>query len=208
MTRDSRTILITTGFLLWLTLIFAPALMAEEAWQEIEHPTLDFLFASRSRPASAYRDIRLDPVSVWYPGDNHEASRLAEELRELTSVQFAAALEARGLNVVNQPAVDSGSNLLIVSIQLIDLRRTDPFESTASLAGNFRFRVVPGRVTMVAEFRDAESGRVVVRMADLQDPASPAAGAIDRMLENWGDIVAANIIKLPGVAQLARNSVR
>lgn len=208
MTRDSRTVLITTGFLLWLALIFAPALMAEEAWQEIEHPTLDFLFVSRSRPASTYRDIRLDPVSVWYPHDNQEAPHLAEELRKRTSVQFAAALKARGLNIVNQWAGDSEGKLLIVTIQLIDLRRTDPFESAATLAGNFRFRVVPGRVTMVAEFRDAATGRVVLRMADLQDPASPAADAIDRMLESWGDIVAANIINLPGVAQLARNNVQ
>lgn len=204
-TKDSLRIAITTTLLLWLGLMFAPALLAAEAWQELEHPSLDALFASNKQPAVSYHSVRLEPVSVWFPGDDIRAARHAEELRQLTGDHLQAAIVARGLTVADEPAGDVGNKSVIVRVQLIDLRSLPGDGDVPVWADDFRFRVATGRVTLVAELIDAATGRTVLHMADLQDSESAdTPAAVDRMLQHWGEIVAQNAESPPGPLQLAR----
>lgn len=199
-TKDSLRIAIATTLLLWLGLMFAPALLAAEAWQELEHASLDALFASNVQPSASYRFARIEPVSVWFPNDGIQAARHAEELRQLTGDHLQAAITARGLAVA-----DAGDKLVVVRVQLIDLRSLPRDGDVPAWADAYRFRVAAGRVTLVAELIDAATGHTVLRMADLQDSQfvdTPAA--IERMLHHWGDIVARNAEALPGPLQLAR----
>lgn len=204
-TKDSLRIAIATTLLLWLGLMFAPALLAAEAWQELEHASLDALYASNNQPSASYRFARIEPVSVWFPNDGIQAARHAEELRELTGDHLQAAIKARGLAVADGPVADAGDKVVVVRVQLIDLRSLPGDGDVPAWADAYRFRVAAGRVTLVAELIDAATGHTVLRMADLQDSQfvdTPAA--IERMLQHWGDIVARNAEAPPGPLQLAR----
>lgn len=204
-TKDSLRWVIAATLLLWFGLMFAPALLADEAWQQLEHPSLDALFASSNLPARSYAGAKLDAVSVWFPDDNVQAARHAEELRQLTSNYFEAAIAARGLTVTDSIDDSRVTDVVVVRVQLIDLRSVQGAGIARDWAKNFRFRIAAGRVTLVAELVDAATGQTVLRMADLQDgPSVDTTATIDRMLQRWGEIVAQNASALPVSPTLAK----
>ena len=200
-TKDSLRFVIAATLLLWLGLMFAPAVLADEAWQQLEHPSLDALFASSEQPATSYAAAKLDTVSVWFPGETEQAASHAEELRRLTSDYFEAAIAARGIAAAGGGADDT----VVVRVQLIDLRALPGDGIVPDWARDFRFRVASGRVTLVAELVDAATGRTVLRMADLQDsPPDDTPATVERMLQHWGDVIAQNASTLPAIQALAR----
>ena len=108
----------------------------------------------------------------------------------------------RSLNVVSEPT----ENALGVHVELIDLKAAPVTAELLDWAKGYRFKVQPGRVTLVAELRDVATGQVLIRMADLEDDASTATESqIDAALEQWGDVIAASIITHVNGAQLAAN---
>lgn len=190
--KDTFKTLATLGLLIWLGLLFAPVIMAAEAWHKIDHPTLDFLFTDATSATMAYQEIHLEPISVWYPDTQRDASQQPGELQQRAADYFQAAFKNRGLTVVAEPTPAS----IIVHIELIDLTGAIVTADLLEWARGFRFRVQPGRMTLVAELRDSASGRVLARMADLEDQAGGAEALwsnVDQALENWGQIVAASI---------------
>lgn len=202
-TKDSLRIVIAATILLWFGLLLAPVVLADEGWQQLEHPSLDALFRSNAPPVAPYTAATLDAVSVWFPDDSLSAAQRAEDLRQMTSDYFEAAMAARGMTVAGDGS--RVNDTVIVRVQLIDLRSMPGDGIVPAWASNFRFRVAAGRVTLVAELVDAATGQTVLRMADLQDsPAVDTRQAVDRMLRHWGDIVAQNAVALPGTPKLAR----
>lgn len=203
--KDGLRFAVTATLLLWLGLMLAPAVLADEAWLELEHPSLDALYASSRQPSAQYRAAKLDAVSVWFPDATADAARHAEELRQLTGDYFEAAIVDRGLALTGSGSDGSdGNGVVIVRVQLIDLRALAGDGNIPDWAANFRFRVAAGRVTLVAELVDAVTGKTVLRMADLQDiPTIDTPAAVDRMVQHWGDIVAQHAVVLPGALQLA-----
>lgn len=201
-TKESLKVVVSASILLWLGLMLAPVLMAAEAWEEIEHPTLDFLFADTAAPNRAYQEVFLDTVSVWYPDTKRQGSQQAEALRRSASEYFQEALSSRGLTLVKSP----NATALIVQVQLIDLNNAPISAEVLEWARGFRFRVQPGHMTLVAEFRDASTGRVLVRLADLADVGDDSdalLSSVDRALEHWGEVVAARIAASAGNVTLA-----
>lgn len=202
-TKDSLRFVIAATLLLWLGLMFAPALLANESWQEIEHPSLDALFASSNRPVTSYAAAKLDTVSIWFPDGDQQAARRADDLRQLTGNYFEAAIAAHGMTLADDDG--DADDVVIVRIQLIDLRSLSGDGIAPDWAKNFRFRVASGRVTLVAELVDAATGQTVLRMADLQDAASiDRPAAIDRVLQHWGDVVAQHAVTVAGTPKLAQ----
>ncbi|MEL6369021.1 MAG: hypothetical protein AAFQ16_13790, partial [Pseudomonadota bacterium] len=68
----------------------------------------------------------------------------------------------------------------------------------------FKFNVAPGRVTMVAELIDAQTGNAIVRMADMQDDAdSGFAVDLQSALTHWSTIVATAVATPGGAMQMA-----
>lgn len=198
--QDSLRLWITTNMLLWLGLMFAPVLLADEAWQPIEHPQFDLMFVAADAPAGIYQNVYLEPVSVWYPSDFGEAS--AELLRQRADAHFRDAIRAYGMRLVAEP--DDAS--MILRIQLIDLKSGPVSDADVEWARRFRLPVEPGRVTLVAEFLDAASGRVVARIADLEDTLAGAADvdfALDRALAVWGEALASGAAATAGSGLLA-----
>lgn len=185
--------------LIWFGLSAAP-LMAADDWQRIEHPTLDMLFTSTAADVAGYERVYLEPVSVWYPTGSAEAVDRVDALRDWAASELGSAFAANGLEVSDTP----GPNAMIVRIQLIDFSDTPVSEEALAWKRRFRFNVEPGRVTMVAELIDAQTGSAVVRMADMQDePASGLSDDLQSALTGWSNIVAAAVVSPASEVQLA-----
>lgn len=180
---------ISNFVLVWLGFICVPVVAGADELLEVGHPDVDFLYATMGA-VDDYENVVLEPVSVWYPNDIADASAAADELRRDAIGEFADAAAAHGLDMHTALTGDA----LIARIQYIDL--TAATDEMPEWAEQFQFRVEPGFVTLVAELRDAESGRVLVRMANLQDPQvdrNDLATLLDAALTaNVDEVVASN----------------
>ena len=199
-TRDWTKLFISASALLWLGLIIAPVIVVADELQEIEHPAIDFLFTSGNR-ANGFDEVYLEPVSVWYPNTSHRGEDAANDLRQLAIDYVEAALGARGLVLVDEPTARG----LTVRIQYIDLTAAPVSRATLEWARQFRFRVEPGRITIVAEVRDSATDNILLRMADLQEEdLQNNVANIELALQHWTDVLVANLAWPSADAQLAR----
>ena len=185
---DRITALFSASLLLWLGLMLAPPFAVADELVDIAHADVDFLFTTVATPKD-YENIVLEPVSVWYPTDDEAATASVDRLRQRAIGEFADAAMSRGLALHTEEV----GNAIVARIQYIDLTTAD---AEPEWANQFQFRVAPGFVTIVAELRDAESGDVLVRMANLQD-GHQGATDLDTLLDaalkaNVDEIVASN----------------
>lgn len=202
MATKERTIVLLSGFfLLWLGLMIAPAVVAADELQQVEHPTIDYLFTATGL-ADDYRDVYLEPVSVWYPSGDRDGPASADELRRRATAHFDDALSANGF----QRVADPRDNSLIVRIQYIDLTAATASTETLEWARQFRFRVEPGCITIVAEMRDAATDRVIMRIADIHeqnDLGDSLSDQTDLALRQWSEVIASSATGAPEAIQLA-----
>ena len=136
---------------------------------------LDEVWVRPGTDFASYRSIVIEPVSVafdpsWDPRRTGSRLRLSEADREsiradaaeLFDNQFARELQRSGrFELVEQPREDS----LIFKPQILDLFINAPEDRRA--IGHSRVYVSEfGRVTLVGELRDAETGAIVARIND------------------------------------------
>ena len=138
-------------------------------WQQINHPSLDFLFVRSAVDSTGYRGIIIDPLSIWYSNDSVltalEVESNLKELRLRFHGAFEQALENSGYEIVDVPDHDA----LRLHVEIIDLRVNGTTANANSWRDRFLFRVMPGHITLVAELADSTTGEVLLRMADLDD---------------------------------------
>lgn len=203
MTRDGLRIVLGTSALLWLGLLVTPVVLAEGSWHAVDQYELDFLFVDTAVSAPSLDAVHIAPVSVWYPTTDTAAALRADSLRKRAQQVFSAAFTDAGMAVVDDP--DTAS--VTVDIQLIDLKTATRESEWLELARSYRFRIAAGRVTLVAEIRDAVTGRTLARVADLEDAYigndAPAA-ALERALATWGIAVAASMDRAGAERRFAR----
>jgi hypothetical protein len=125
---------------------------------------------------AGYSKVMIDPVQVAFDKswsrdrrdireDERERIRndLAEEFRQV----FTEELEAGG----SYQIVDSGGpDVLRVTAAIIDLYVTAPDVMTAGRTRSYT--VSAGRMTLVAELRDTESGAILARVADRKEASN------------------------------------
>ncbi|MEL6948657.1 MAG: DUF3313 family protein [Pseudomonadota bacterium] len=174
-------------------------LMAADAWQRIEHPTLDMLFTSPAVDFSGYEQVYLEPVSVWYPTQSTTAADRVDTLRDWAARELGSAIAANGLEIADAP----GPNTMIVRVQFIDFSDTPVSAQALAWKRRFTFNVEPGHVTMVAELVDASTGDTVVRMADMQDEPNELPDDLQSALTGWSTVVATAVVAPTSKAQLA-----
>lgn len=200
-TRDWTKLLISSCALLWLGLIIAPAIVVADELEQVEFSNIDFLFTNDGVDDD-YRQVYVEPVSVWYPTGNRGSEASAHELRRLAAGHVENAFSEHGLELVDAPT----EGALTVRIQYVDLTAVTASTEALDWANQFRFRVEPGKITIVAEARDAQTGDVLLRMADLQDKSDAPGGtgiALHLALRHWADVIAANVSWPAEDAQLA-----
>ncbi len=138
-------------------------------WQQINHPSLDFLFVRPGVDSTGYRGIIIDPVSIWYSNDSRLTAQEVEsnlaKLRLRFHGAFEQALENSGYEIVDVPEHDA----LRLHVEIIDLRVNGTTGNANPWRDRFLFRVMPGHITLVAELADSTTGEVLLRMAGLDD---------------------------------------
>ena len=138
-------------------------------WQQINHPSLDFLFVKPVVDSTRYHSVIIDPLSIWYSNDSaltvQELESNLDELRLRFRGAFEQALENSGYEVVDMPRHDA----LRLHVEIIDLRVNRVTGNANPWRDRFLFRVLPGHITLVAELSDSTTGEVLLRMADLDD---------------------------------------
>jgi len=138
-------------------------------WQQIDNPSLDFLFVRPAVDSTGYRSIIIDPLSIWHSNDSaltaQEVESNLDELRLRFHGAFEQALENSGYEIVDVPNHDA----LRLHVEIIDLRVNRTTANANPWRDRFLFRVLPGHITLVAELADSVTGEVLLRMADLDD---------------------------------------
>lgn len=166
---------------LMASMVLQPAALAREQPPAVSHDGLKLatsknvalIYIREGATLAGYRKVLLDPVQVAFDKswskDRREVRKedrerirqdLAEEFRDV----FTEELQERGdYEVVTEAAPD----VLRVTAAIVDLYVTAP---DVSHAGNVKsYTVSAGRMTLIAELRDTESGAILARVADRKE---------------------------------------
>lgn len=161
------------------------------------------LYVREGATLAGYRKVMLDPVDVafdksWTRDHREVSTNDRERIRKDLAAEFHRVFteeleENGGYEVVEF----SGPDVLRVSAAIVDLYITAP--DTMSATRSRTFAVSAGRMTLIAELRDAESGAILARVADRKEASSAgsfqwttrASNAADarRILRSWAGIL-------------------
>lgn len=152
-------------------------MLSQDGLQKIKVKGLDLAYARPGASLAAYSQVKTDPVEVafdpaWAPTRTGSAFRLnTEEIeairhRVATIVhdELVKALQAKSGYQVTE---DTGPGVLRVRARIIDLYVNAP--DTLSAGRTQTYTLSAGRMTLVAELADAQTGQVLARVADTRE---------------------------------------
>jgi len=157
-----------------------------EAWIPVDHAELDAVFVEQSAALAGYHSVLMDPLSVWF-GETESAGEDSDghlsEFRSAYAAAFSAQLGNHGFDI----AETAGPGVLRVHVEIVDLMVNDYSEEQLEWAERFSFPTAPEHLTLVAEFSDASTGRVLVRIADLGLPneVQDVWSTVRRSFDEW-----------------------
>jgi len=185
----------------------------------MDNTVMQLGFAKPDLDLSGYTAFMLDPVEVAYqkdPGNRTRTSsdanyalstRQMETLKSVFQEEVERALgQDGGYRIVTTP----GPNVARLSAYLIDLVvriPTDRADVRRTFATSY------GEVTMVLELYDSQSGEVLARVADRQDPTNSAydlaevntafvRNDVTRLFRYWATAVRERLDQLRSVASM------
>lgn len=161
-----------------------PAALAREQPPAVSHDGLKLttsknvglLYIREGATLAAYRKVMLDPVQVAFDKqwsrdrrdiDAQERERIRHDLAEEFREVFTEELEQSG---GYEFVADAGPDVLRVTAAIVDLYVTAPDVATAGRTKSYT--VSAGRMTLIAELRDTESGAILARVADRKEASS------------------------------------
>jgi hypothetical protein len=154
---------------------------------------VDLLYVRPEASLAGYKRVRLAPLQVafdrdWNPnasrrGANRLTSadfeRIKSTLAEAFATTAASELARGGYNVVTE----AGEDVLDVTPFIINLVVTAPDTMTPGLT---TFAASAGRMTLVAELRDSETGQVLARVVDNRRARSSGNFRVATSVSNLG----------------------
>ena len=168
------------------TLFMVKAARAD--WQAVDNQQLDYAFFNTNTQRGMYNKVLIDPLTVWYAADESQDTDVLESNVDLLRDRFQAAvqeeLDARQIEVTNEP----GPGVLRLYVELVDLKINIGKANRNPWADRFAFQTMPGRMTVVAELKDAQTNQVLFRLADLESESVNEAtvwGEVDAALTSW-----------------------
>jgi hypothetical protein len=184
----------------------APPEVTEDGLQRVDSKNIDIAYVRPGATLAPYRRVMLDPSDVafskdWDPQKTGSRMKLSETEREkirtglknLFDKTFKEELEKGGYPVVTTAAPD----VLRVTAGLIDVYVNAPDVMTPGRSTTYVMNA--GRMTLVAELRDSETGAILARVADqrearddmyLQMSSSVENSAEARaMIKRWAQIL-------------------
>ena len=163
----------------------------EDGLQKITVKGIDVAYARPGANLAPYKRIMLDPADVafskdWDPQKTGSRMRLSEKDREeirsglarLFDKTFKEELEKGGYAVVDKSAPD----VLRVTAGLIDVYINAPDVMTPGRSTTYV--VNAGRMTLVAELRDSETGAILGRVADQREARDDMSLQMSSSVEN------------------------
>lgn len=166
------------------TVVPNPGALAREPPPAVSHDGLrlassknvDLIYIREGATLAGYRQVMLDPVQVAFDkswsrdrrevrADDRERIRndLAEEFREVFTEELEKGAK---YEVVDTPAPE----VLRVTAAIVDLYVEAPDIPRAGRVETYT--VSAGRMTLVAELRDSESGAILARVADRKEASN------------------------------------
>ena len=138
---------------------------------------IDLAYVRPGVDLSVYGKVMLDPVQVafaknWKPEKPGSRVRVSQEERELIMRRLAALFEKTFTETLSKkdgyPVVTAaGPDVMRVSAALADVYITAPDLPTAGRS--YTYVVNAGRMTLVAEMRDSETGALFARVIDARE---------------------------------------
>jgi Protein of unknown function (DUF3313) len=183
----------------------AVAAEAPKEWDGLQltpSKRIDRLYVRPGASLSGYKSVRLERLQVafdknWKPNDSRTLStRLTKEdfdkiknaLADQFAKTFAAELARGGYKVVEE----GGDDVLDVTPLIVDLYIAAPDKPTAGRSRTYTADA--GRMTLVAELRDSDTGQILARALDAQSDRSGTfqvassvsnMAAADRIISRW-----------------------
>lgn len=132
---------------------------------------VDQVFLSPTAEFGSYTKLMSRPLEIYYP-DNVPAPS-DEELERLRSIFREAFLSAVGTDyeIVDEP----GPDVMLIIGQIIDLKIIGP-QGTFLPSGRLREVVASGQLTLLLEFQDSLTGRVLARAGENDQGTASSVG--------------------------------
>lgn len=134
-----------------------------------EGAQVDQAYISPDADFSVYTKLMAMPLEIYYPDNAPEPSE--EELDRLRQVFREAFLSELGdeYQIVTEP----GPDVMRVLAQIIDLKIIGPL-GRFEASGRLQEVVTKGQLTLLMEFHDSVTGRVLARAGEAEEGASTA----------------------------------
>lgn len=187
-----------------------PAETTEDGLVRTAVKGIDFAYVRPGSSLAQYRQILLDPVQVafskdWDPEKTGSRMKLSEEEREKIRTDLASLFMKTFKQEVEKggyPVVDkAGPDVLRVTPGLADVYINAPDVMTPGRSRTYVMNA--GRMTLVAELRDSESGAILGRVADQrearEDMTLQLSSSVEnsaearRMISEWARILRARL---------------
>lgn len=153
------------------------ASMSHDGLSKISIKGIDLAYARPGATLAGYKSVKLDPVEVafdrnWDPRATGSSIRLSAADREsirqgvarIVFDEFVRELQSKNANPV---VTEAGPDVLRARISITDLFVTAP--DTMSAGRTRTYVMSAGRMTLVAEFFDSETGQVLARAVDTRE---------------------------------------
>jgi hypothetical protein len=152
-------------------------LMSFDGLQKTEVKGVELAYSRPGATLAGYKRIDLLPVEVSFyknwdpkaPGtpwsiSTSDRERIRERAAKIVHDSFVKELQRGGYSVVS----DAGPDVLLVKIRILNLVVTAPDVMSAGMSTTYARSA--GQATILAELFDSETGQVLARVVDTQEP--------------------------------------
>ncbi len=187
-----------------MTGIAQAASTTADQWIRIDDPAADFFFLRSGVDFAKYDSIMIDPLSVWYADSaSHENDELPGNIQLLCESfehSFSQRLQQYGFGIATEP----GPGVLRLHVEIIDMKLNSSDGDARAYSSRYLFAVLPGKITLIGNISDSQSGDVLMRMADVEKErlSAPAAhqsvwDEVDAAFDHWSKTLSASLMELP-----------
>ena len=143
-----------------------------EPFYRPEGAQVEQAYVSPSADFGTYTKLMTRPLEIYYPDDAPGPSQA--DLDRMRQIFRDAFLDEIAGNY--QIVAESGPDVMLVTAQIVDLKILGP-QGTFQASGRLREVVSQGQLTLLMEFRDSVSGRVLARAGEADQGTATSGGA-------------------------------
>ena len=144
-----------------------------EPFYRPEGAVVEQAYVSPTADFGIYTKLMVRPLEIYYPNNAPEPSQA--DLDRMRSIFRDAFLD--DIASAYQVVTESGPDVMLVLAQIVDLKILGP-QGTFQTGGRLREVVSQGQLTLLMEFRDSVSGRVLARAGEA-DQGTATGGSDD-----------------------------